>query len=134
MGWVVEKPEDYKQGKLQWKEFKPKEFRDDDVQIDISHCGICYSVSDGGELTIHCKTSNIQLFFSRTSRPLPLAGAMHSSHSLSDTRSLARSPRSARTSRLTRKAILLALAPNPAPASNAAAAPSSSVSPIAREA
>ncbi|TKA54555.1 hypothetical protein B0A49_12408 [Cryomyces minteri] len=41
-GWLgLDK--DAVEGKMQWKEFEPKPFTEDDVDIKITHCGICSS-------------------------------------------------------------------------------------------
>lgn len=39
-GWMGLDSESAK-GKLVWQEFKPKTFEDTDVDIEITHCGIC---------------------------------------------------------------------------------------------
>ncbi|TID25012.1 putative cinnamyl-alcohol dehydrogenase 1 [Venturia nashicola] len=41
-GWLGHNPESAK-GNMKWEEFQPKPFSDDDVDIKISHCGICGS-------------------------------------------------------------------------------------------
>jgi alcohol dehydrogenase (NADP+) len=40
-GWLG-KDKDVK-GKMQWGDFEPKKWSEDDVDIEISHCGICGS-------------------------------------------------------------------------------------------
>ena len=39
-GWMGLDPESAK-GKLVWQEFAPKPFDETDVDIEITHCGIC---------------------------------------------------------------------------------------------
>ena len=39
-GWMGLDAESAK-GKLVWQEFKPKPFEETDVDIEITHCGIC---------------------------------------------------------------------------------------------
>ena len=39
-GWVGLNKDSAK-GNLVWQEFEPKTFTDDDIDIEISHCGIC---------------------------------------------------------------------------------------------
>ncbi|KAJ4329574.1 hypothetical protein N0V87_010740 [Didymella glomerata] len=41
-GWCGHGPESA-EGKMKWEEYTPKSFTDDDVDIKISHCGICGS-------------------------------------------------------------------------------------------
>jgi hypothetical protein len=41
-GWLG-KDKDSVQGKMQWGDFEPKKWSEDDVDIEISHCGICGS-------------------------------------------------------------------------------------------
>jgi D-arabinose 1-dehydrogenase-like Zn-dependent alcohol dehydrogenase len=41
-GWLGKDEESVK-GKMQWGEFEPKKWTEDDVDIEISHCGICGS-------------------------------------------------------------------------------------------
>ncbi|KAI0900426.1 NADP-dependent alcohol dehydrogenase C [Annulohypoxylon nitens] len=41
-GWLGKSPEAV-QGKMEWGEYKPKKWTEDDVDIEISHCGICGS-------------------------------------------------------------------------------------------
>ncbi|KAI8822173.1 chaperonin 10-like protein [Fimicolochytrium jonesii] len=41
MGWVAKDKESF--GNLVWEEYEPKPFTDDDVDIKITHCGICGS-------------------------------------------------------------------------------------------
>jgi len=41
-GWLG-KDQDSVKGKMQWGEFEPKKWTEDDVDIEISHCGICGS-------------------------------------------------------------------------------------------
>ena len=41
-GWCGHGPESAK-GQMKWEEYTPKTFTDDDVDIKISHCGICGS-------------------------------------------------------------------------------------------
>jgi D-arabinose 1-dehydrogenase-like Zn-dependent alcohol dehydrogenase len=41
-GWLGKDEESVK-GKMQWGEFEPKKWSEDDVDIEISHCGICGS-------------------------------------------------------------------------------------------
>ncbi|KAI1269149.1 zinc-binding dehydrogenase [Xylariaceae sp. FL1019] len=41
-GWLGEGPESVN-GKMVWKSFEPKKWTEDDVDIEISHCGICGS-------------------------------------------------------------------------------------------
>ncbi|OTA65223.1 NADP-dependent alcohol dehydrogenase C [Hypoxylon sp. EC38] len=41
-GWLGKSP-DAINGKMEWGEFEPKKWTEDDVDIEISHCGICGS-------------------------------------------------------------------------------------------
>ncbi|TGJ87447.1 hypothetical protein E0Z10_g1319 [Xylaria hypoxylon] len=41
-GWLGHNPESVK-GKMEWGPFEPKKWTEDDVDIEISHCGICGS-------------------------------------------------------------------------------------------
>lgn len=41
-GWLGKTPESVN-GKMEWGEFEPKKWTEDDVDIEISHCGICGS-------------------------------------------------------------------------------------------
>ena len=41
-GWVG-KDKDSVKGKMVWEEFQPKKWEEDNVDIEISHCGICAS-------------------------------------------------------------------------------------------
>ncbi|KAI0970129.1 zinc-binding dehydrogenase [Xylaria arbuscula] len=41
-GWLGHSPESAN-GKMEWGEFEPKKWTEDDVDIQISHCGICGS-------------------------------------------------------------------------------------------
>ncbi|ORY60931.1 zinc-binding dehydrogenase [Pseudomassariella vexata] len=41
-GWLGKTPEAAK-GQMEWGEFEPKKWTEDDVDIEISHCGICGS-------------------------------------------------------------------------------------------
>ncbi|KAI4869037.1 NADP-dependent alcohol dehydrogenase C [Hypoxylon rubiginosum] len=41
-GWLGKNPESVN-GKMEWGEFEPKKWSEDDVDIEISHCGICGS-------------------------------------------------------------------------------------------
>ncbi|KIW07804.1 uncharacterized protein PV09_01726 [Verruconis gallopava] len=41
-GWVGH-DESSAQGKMRWEAFAPRKFTDDDVDIEISHCGVCAS-------------------------------------------------------------------------------------------
>lgn len=41
-GWVG-KSADAVNGKMEWDSFEPKKWTEDDVDIEISHCGICGS-------------------------------------------------------------------------------------------
>jgi len=41
-GWLGHAP-DAVEGKMVWGEFEPKKWEEDDVDIEISHCGICGS-------------------------------------------------------------------------------------------
>lgn len=41
-GWLGLDAESF-HGKMQWGEFEPKKWTEDDVDIEISHCGICGS-------------------------------------------------------------------------------------------
>lgn len=41
-GWLADKPEDAK-GTMQWKEYEPKTWQETDIDIKITHCGICGS-------------------------------------------------------------------------------------------
>src|ERR1700712_5047141 len=41
-GWLGHNPESAK-GNMKWESFTPKPFTEDDIDIKISHCGICGS-------------------------------------------------------------------------------------------
>lgn len=41
-GWLG-KDEESVQGKMEWGAFEPKKWTEDDVDIEISHCGVCGS-------------------------------------------------------------------------------------------
>lgn len=41
-GWLGKDPESVK-GKMEWGAFEPKKWTEDDVDIEISHCGVCGS-------------------------------------------------------------------------------------------
>jgi len=41
-GWLGHSPEAVK-GKMEWGAFEPKKWTEDDVDIQISHCGVCGS-------------------------------------------------------------------------------------------
>lgn len=41
-GWLGKTP-DSVNGKMEWGDFEPKKWTEDDVDIEISHCGICGS-------------------------------------------------------------------------------------------
>jgi alcohol dehydrogenase (NADP+) len=41
-GWLGHDPSSAK-GNMKWESFKPKPFTEDDVDIQVSHCGICGS-------------------------------------------------------------------------------------------
>lgn len=41
-GWLGHSP-DSVNGKMEWGAFEPKKWTEDDVDIEISHCGICGS-------------------------------------------------------------------------------------------
>jgi hypothetical protein len=41
-GWLG-KDKDSVKGKMEWGQFEPKKWTEDDVDIEISHCGICGS-------------------------------------------------------------------------------------------
>ena len=41
-GWMGKSPESVK-GKMEWETYEPKPFGDEDVDIQISHSGICGS-------------------------------------------------------------------------------------------
>lgn len=41
-GWLGHSP-DSVNGKMEWGSFEPKKWTEDDVDIEISHCGICGS-------------------------------------------------------------------------------------------
>lgn len=41
-GWLGKTPESVK-GKMEWGQFEPKKWTEDDVDIEISHCGVCGS-------------------------------------------------------------------------------------------
>ncbi|KAI1139709.1 NADP-dependent alcohol dehydrogenase C [Hypoxylon sp. FL0543] len=41
-GWLGKSP-DAVNGKMEWGEFEPKKWTEDDVDIEVSHCGICGS-------------------------------------------------------------------------------------------
>jgi threonine dehydrogenase-like Zn-dependent dehydrogenase len=41
-GWLGHSPESIK-GKMEWGPFEPKKWTEDDVDIQVTHCGICGS-------------------------------------------------------------------------------------------
>ncbi|KAH7313879.1 zinc-binding dehydrogenase [Stachybotrys elegans] len=41
-GWLGLSPEAI-EGKMEWKDFEPKKWQEDDVDIQITHCGVCGS-------------------------------------------------------------------------------------------
>jgi len=41
-GWLGQDKDSVK-GKMEWKEYEPKTWTEDDVDIKITHCGICGS-------------------------------------------------------------------------------------------
>lgn len=41
-GWLGKSPESF-HGKMEWGSYEPKKWTEDDVDIEISHCGICGS-------------------------------------------------------------------------------------------
>lgn len=41
-GWLGKTPESVK-GKMEWGPYEPKKWTEDDVDIEISHCGVCGS-------------------------------------------------------------------------------------------
>lgn len=41
-GWLGKTPESVK-GKMEWGAYEPKKWTEDDVDIEISHCGVCGS-------------------------------------------------------------------------------------------
>lgn len=41
-GWLGRTPEAIN-GKMEWAEFEPKKWTEDDVDIQVTHCGICGS-------------------------------------------------------------------------------------------
>lgn len=41
-GWVGKTP-DSVNGKMEWGTYEPKKWTEDDVDIEVSHCGICAS-------------------------------------------------------------------------------------------
>ena len=41
-GWLGKSPEAF-HGKMEWGSYEPKKWTEDDVDIEISHCGICGS-------------------------------------------------------------------------------------------
>lgn len=41
-GWLGKTPESV-EGKMEWGPFEPKKWTEDDVDIEISHCGVCGS-------------------------------------------------------------------------------------------
>jgi threonine dehydrogenase-like Zn-dependent dehydrogenase len=72
-GWLGKTPESV-QGKMEWGQFEPKKWTEDDVDIEISHCGICgsdlHSTFFHISNVIEDKTSSFDLaqqFFSMTS-------------------------------------------------------------------
>lgn len=40
-GWMVYNPESI--GNMQWQEFEPKPWEEDDVDIRVTYCGMCGS-------------------------------------------------------------------------------------------
>lgn len=41
-GWLGKTPESV-EGKMEWGAYEPKKWTEDDVDIEISHCGVCGS-------------------------------------------------------------------------------------------
>lgn len=41
-GWLGKTPESVN-GKMEWGAYEPKKWTEDDVDIEISHCGVCGS-------------------------------------------------------------------------------------------
>lgn len=41
-GWLGKSPESV-EGKMEWGPYEPKKWSEDDVDIEISHCGVCGS-------------------------------------------------------------------------------------------
>ena len=41
-GWLGKSPESV-QGKMEWGAFTPKEWTEDDVDVKVTHCGVCGS-------------------------------------------------------------------------------------------
>ena len=41
-GWLSKSP-DAVNGKMEWEEYEPKKWEEKDVDVEISHCGICGS-------------------------------------------------------------------------------------------
>lgn len=41
-GWLGKSPESVN-GQMEWGAFEPKKWTEDDVDIEISHCGVCGS-------------------------------------------------------------------------------------------
>lgn len=41
-GWLGKSPESV-EGKMEWGPYEPKKWTEDDVDIEISHCGVCGS-------------------------------------------------------------------------------------------
>ena len=39
-GWMGYSPE-AGEGKMKWDSFKPKKWKEDDVDIKVTHCGVC---------------------------------------------------------------------------------------------
>lgn len=91
-GWLG-KDKDSVQGKMQWGDFEPKRWTEDDVDIEISHCGICGSdlhmLSSGWGPTPYRKSISTTIYFN------PITNAVQ--HASSVTRSSAKPSKSART-------------------------------------
>ena len=61
-------------GKMVWQEFKPKPFEETDVDIQITHCGICGSVCLPGK---HVFRKAKLICWCRISTPSAPDGARH---------------------------------------------------------
>jgi alcohol dehydrogenase (NADP+) len=64
-GWLGKTPDSVK-GKMEWGAYEPKKWTEDDVDIEISHCGVCGSdlhmLRSGWKETPYRKTSHHDIF------------------------------------------------------------------------
>ena len=71
-GWLG-KDEKSIEGKMEWGQFEPKKWTEDDVDIEISHCGICgsdlHTLKSGWAPTPYRKCSTLRLLSLDISHP-----------------------------------------------------------------